>query len=197
MLTESHHEQQLQDETAGKLDQNVSGRVASSSAGRWNSDPKHVQECIEELGMAGCEAPSTPNTRDTMKKVAEAEDSLSESGVGHVSDETTRKSVSCYHIYLEHCLIETQSARQATVAMSSGEPEFYALNGMRFQNVGDQLLGRAAVGTSDVDKADQRSSRTRRLPEERRRGMEWSETNMDTRHWWSQQSSGKTCSGSS
>ena len=80
-----------------------------------------------------------------MRKVAEAEDSLSESGVGHVSDETTRKSVSCYHIYLEHCLIETQSARQATVAMSSGEPEFYALNGMRFRNVGDELLERAAV----------------------------------------------------
>ena len=111
----------------GKLDQNVSGRVASSSARRWNSDPKHVQDCIEELGMARCEAHSTPNTRDTMKKVAEAKDSLSDAEVDHVSDETTRKSVSCYHIYLEHCLIETQSARQAAVALSSGESEFYAL----------------------------------------------------------------------
>ena len=37
-----------------KLCQNVSGRVASSSAGRWNSDTKHVQESIEELDMAGC-----------------------------------------------------------------------------------------------------------------------------------------------
>ena len=46
----------------------------------------------------------------------------------HGSDETTRKSMSCHHRYLGHCLIETQSARQATVALSSGESEFYALN---------------------------------------------------------------------
>ena len=43
--------------------------------------------------------------------------------------------------------------------------------------------------------ADQRSSRTRRLPEERRRGMKWSETNMDTRRWWSQPSLGKSLFG--
>ena len=34
--------------------------------------------------------------------------------VDHVSDETTRKTMSCYLTFWEHCLIETQSARQAT-----------------------------------------------------------------------------------
>ena len=36
--------------------------------------------------------------------------------------------MSCYHIYLGHCMVETQSARLATDALSSGESEFYDLN---------------------------------------------------------------------
>ena len=158
-------------------------------------DPRHVQECIEELGLVGGKARSTSGTTDTLKNLADAEDSLSEvesksfqrlagkmlyhslhdptiqfdmamliSGMcqptvgamarlmtawrshggssltkhqekvallvvaDHASDETTRKRISCYHIYLELGLIETQSARQATVALSSGELEFYAQN---------------------------------------------------------------------
>ena len=41
----------------------------------------------------------------------------------HASDD-----MSCYHIHLRHCMIQTQSAREATVALSSSESEFYALN---------------------------------------------------------------------
>ena len=41
-------------------------------------DPRHVQECIEQLGSVGGKAPSTPGTTDTLKNLADAEDSLSE-----------------------------------------------------------------------------------------------------------------------
>ena len=44
----------------------------------------------------------------------------------HASDETTRKSMSCYHKNLGQCLVEIQLARQAIAALSSGESEFYA-----------------------------------------------------------------------
>ena len=149
-----------------------------------------MQDFIEELGLAGDEAPSTPGTTDTVKNLVAAVDSLSEvesknlqrlagmriyrslddptcqfqmtmvmSGMckptvgttarlmramhccidrqtlsrrfqldrpqqkmavladaNHASDETTRKSMSCHHIFLEQRLVETQSARQAAVA---------------------------------------------------------------------------------
>ena len=37
-----------------------------------------MQECIEELGLAGGKAPTTLGTKDTVKNLDEAEDSLSE-----------------------------------------------------------------------------------------------------------------------
>ena len=46
----------------------------------------------------------------------------------HASDETTRKSMSCCHTNLSWCLIDSQQARQATVALSSGESELCALS---------------------------------------------------------------------
>ena len=44
----------------------------------WKPHARHVQGCIEELGLAGGKAPSTLGAKDTLKNFAEAEDSLSE-----------------------------------------------------------------------------------------------------------------------
>ena len=44
----------------------------------------------------------------------------------HGSDETTRTSMSCCHVHLVHWYIETHSACQAMVALSSDESEFRA-----------------------------------------------------------------------
>ena len=50
--------------------------------------------------------------------------------VGGASGEKTTPQMRRHarSMYLARCLVETQTARQASVALSSGEPEFYALN---------------------------------------------------------------------
>ena len=42
----------------------------------WKPDPRHMQEYFEEPGLAGGKAPCTLGTKDTVKHVAEEEDSL-------------------------------------------------------------------------------------------------------------------------
>ena len=69
----------------------------------------------------------------------------------HASCDTKRKSMSCYHIHLE-CLIETRSVRQAMVALSKGESEFYAWNmGCAAGMLVMSCFEWCAVGPSDVD----------------------------------------------
>ena len=48
----------------------MAGRVAGSCDGAylWTPDLWHVQECIEELSLDGCKAPSTPGTKDSLSK---------------------------------------------------------------------------------------------------------------------------------
>ena len=65
-LAEAHQGEQLQHERTGK------------NWCWWKPDPRHVQECIEELGPVGGKTPSTPGTKDTPKNLAAADDSLSE-----------------------------------------------------------------------------------------------------------------------
>ena len=97
--------------------------------------------------------------------------------VDHASDETTRSSMSCCWKCLGHCLIETQSARQATVASSFSESEFYVVHmGMRCWSAGDELLGRDAVGASSVDWLTT-CPLGLILPDERRRGLDRGESN--------------------
>ena len=168
----------------------------------WKPDPRHIIDCIAELGLAGGKAAPTPGTKDTVRNLTDGEDTLSEeegkkfqrlagkmlyhslddptvqfdmamvmssmstptvagmarlvwvvrhcvdrptlSGrfelqlpkqklyvlvdADHASDEVSRKSMSCYHLYFGGHLIETQSARQQSIALSSGESEFYAMS---------------------------------------------------------------------
>ena len=60
-------------------------------------------------------------------------------------------------------LVETQSARRSTVALSSGESSFYALN-----------IG-CAAGALVVSCT--KGMQSHRLPEEQRDGLEWSDSN--------------------
>ena len=76
-----------------------------------------------------------------------------------------------------HWLIEIHSAHEATDALSSGESEFFALTRMRCWNVSDELLERGMQREHLTWTADQGSIR---------KCLEWCESNMDTRHLWSQ-----------
>ena len=109
--------------------------------------------------------------------------------VDHAHDETTDKIMSCYPRYLGHCLIENQSARQATVALSSGESELCALcmgcaagllvmsclKGMQLEHL--TLTGRPMI-CSDSSSA---SGTTKRSGAERIK-------HMGPRHLWSKES---------
>ena len=86
-------------------------------------------------------------------------------------------------MYLEYCLIKTQSAIQATVALSSGESEFHALNMLVMSGV----TGIAVDGTFDVDgKARDLLGLTSARGTTKRSGVERIK-HTSTRHLWSQE----------
>ena len=84
------------------------------------------------------------------------------------------KSMSCYHRNLAHCLTETQSVRQAVVALSSGESEYFALN--MGCAAGVLVMKREIFSYSSSARGTTKGSGVERIK------------HMDTRHLWSPES---------